>query len=1007
MAAHADSFSLYQVKDIISESEDSDSNIVENSEDEFEERPIPYNKQVDISIMRRKKKVQVISSDDEDEEAVKENSEPLPAVMSVLSSSKDHLESSDCENPTNPNFVNIKKKPNSNTQNFLHQDLQDSAPKHHSTNVDSQTQSKVTKGFCPSSAALSSNITGKGLVSGDSCVKESVVSKTKTSFGTQQSSEDCVSPSLIHDASNAIQILPKVPHNSVTSTGTKSGVKNNAATHSSIFPTKTTSVINSDEIVISDTDDCSASSTKEHELQEKMSTLMKERDKMKTVLRTSNLAALPDNGARLQMQIELYEKEIRQMRRDLQSIILNNASLPKAWSGSASSQLNKPFPQASFPQQPRVVPPGTKALEALRVERSLTNDALEQLHGSIKSCPSEETLADDPNGLKTGIQLMPHQKRALAWLTWRETQNPRGGVLADDMGLGKTLTMISLVMKSKQEKPDVEDSSDDSDVEPNKENWLSRKNKFVKGGTLVVCPASLLNQWEEEVHAKCRRGLLEVEVYHGQNRQRPRQLAKKDIVITTYNIVRTEAGILPKERGNTNTSHKIATKKGNLFQVKWERIILDEAHVVRNHKSQTSIAVSLLSARNRWALTGTPIHNKELDFYALLKFLRCSPFDDYLVWRRWVDNKNASGLQRLNTVVNSIMLRRTKAQLQEKGSIKNLPEKHNQLIHVRLDDDEFEVYQKVLVFSKTLFAQFLHQRSEREQTMESRYGPVYSSSHSKQNREIAAWQQKLASMPDIKSFEILVLLLRLRQLCCHPSLITAMLEKDVCEVDGIEDDDGTDIDLLAQFGNLGLENNPGSSSNSEVKTNILSLENPVFQRDRVSSKMRVMMEKLQEKIVDSGDKAIIVSQWTTMLDIVGNHLEMHGLSCARLTGAVPVKERMAIVSDFNQASRGAKVLLLSLTAGGVGLNLVGANHLFLFDLHWNPQLESQACDRIYRFGQKKDVHIYKFVCEDTIEQRIKMLQDSKLSVAENVLSGAHKIGSNKLSLNDLKMLFSM
>ena len=122
---------------------------------------------------------------------------------------------------------------------------------------------------------------------------------------------------------------------------------------------------------------------------------------------------------------------------------------------------------------------------------------------------------------------------------------------------------------------------------------------------------------------------------------------------------------------------------------------------------------------------------------------------------------------------------------------------------------------------------------------------------------------------------------------------------------------------------------------------------------------------------------------------------------------VAVKRRGDIVNDFNRRGAGAHVMLLSLGAGGVGLNLVGANHLFLLDMHWNPQLEQQACDRIYRVGQTRKVTIHKFLCEETVERRILDLQQKKLELADGVLTGAKKIQSNKLTLEDLKTLFSM
>lgn len=155
------------------------------------------------------------------------------------------------------------------------------------------------------------------------------------------------------------------------------------------------------------------------------------------------------------------------------------------------------------------------------------------------------------------------------------------------------------------------------------------------------------------------------------------------------------------------------------------------------------------------------------------------------------------------------------------------------------------------------------------------------------------------------------------------------------------------------------------------------------------------------------EKAVIVSQWTSMLEVVEKHLENVGIRCLTISGQVLVKERPAIVDDFNNNPRGPPVLLLSLAAGGVGLNLVGANHLFLLDMHWNPQLEAQACDRIYRVGQTRKVTVHRFVVQNTVEERILQLQQKKLQLAEDVLSGAKRTTSSKLTLEDMKSIFNV
>lgn len=275
----------------------------------------------------------------------------------------------------------------------------------------------------------------------------------------------------------------------------------------------------------------------------------------------------------------------------------------------------------------------------------------------------------------------------------------------------------------------------------------------------------MLQQWEGETQSKVSRHRLTICVHHGCNREtKPKHLRTYDIVVTTYNIVSRE--------------HK---SRGALFGIKWKRIILDEAHVVRNHKSQISMAACELRGKARWALTGTPIQNKEMDVYALLKFLHCSPFDDLGHWKKWID-KSAGGQQRLNTIMKSLMLRRTKAQLQDRGELQCLPQKCTEIIEVTLDKEEMNVYQKIMIFSRTLFAQFLFQRAERNTDLmytEPMSKPAFLQTKDP-NGAYYKMHQKFTKIhkgaKEIKSHEILVLLLRLRQICCHPGLIDAVSE---------------------------------------------------------------------------------------------------------------------------------------------------------------------------------------------------------------------------------------
>ncbi|XP_043270770.1 transcription termination factor 2-like [Venturia canescens] len=722
--------------------------------------------------------------------------------------------------------------------------------------------------------------------------------------------------------------------------------------------------------------------------------------KSKMLLNSGNLGALHDKGEKIRQNIITQETKLADIQNQLQ-YIEDNAKKSSAKLLRMQEVKKSLFKEGSLEIDPTFLKPttssqqidlGKKALKTFQKEQELTVDRLKDLHGSLLSRPEETQLADDPRGLK--VKLMPHQKYALTWLLWREQQNPAGGVLADDMGLGKTLTMISLVVTAKQ----IKDAADDSDEE--NEKWLSSaRTQRHLGGTLVVAPASLVAQWQSEVKNRCKSRLLTVELFHGNNREsNPKRLARNDIVVTTYNII----------------SREFKTS-GVLYKIHWKRVILDEAHVIRNHKSLTCEAVCGISASKRWVLTGTPVHNKEMDLFSLLKFLKCSPFDDVRVWKRWVDNKNVAGSERLSTVMKSIMLRRTKQELQENGSLDVLPEKLIETIEVKLDPDERLVYDKVLVFSRTLFAQFLAQRAEKAHMQELGTGmydkPSWQMNH--KDTQFTKAQKKLLSMhADVAAHDILVLLLRLRQLCCHSSLIHSMLDRQDIEENSLHDMENP-AGLATRLADMSLHDDDGEDEgeigvDERVAEHLLTSNNPVFDRNRQSSKLKVVMKKIKEIVTDNDDKLIVVSQWTSVLELVADNLkDLKKVSYRMFTGKVPVKDRQGIMDDFNSRYSETNVLLLSLTAGGVGLNLVGANHLLLLDIHWNPQLENQAQDRIYRFGQKKDVYIYKYICSDTIEERIKALQEHKLAIADSLLSGSGKAGASKLSLDEMKMLFGI
>jgi SNF2 family DNA or RNA helicase len=170
------------------------------------------------------------------------------------------------------------------------------------------------------------------------------------------------------------------------------------------------------------------------------------------------------------------------------------------------------------------------------------------------------------------------------------------------------------------------------------------------------------------------------------------------------------------------------------------------------------------------------------------------------------------------------------------------------------------------------------------------------------------------------------------------------------------------------------------------------------QRADDSSKVRELCAALEQTVAE-GHKSLVFSQWTSFLDLIEPHLEAAQLAWLRLDGST--RDRQAVVDAFQDAS-GPPVMLLSLKAGGTGLNLTAADHVFLMDLWWNPAVEDQAADRAHRIGQERPVFVYRLVARDTVEERIVRLQEQKRSIADAALGDADQAGG--LTRDDLLAL---
>lgn len=765
----------------------------------------------------------------------------------------------------------------------------------------------------------------------------------------------------------------------------------------------------------------------------------------KATLSAVNLEALPDKGARLKTQVKELEDA-------LESMSISAASQPGPQNGASSSApvsatapvnpFSRPGGTVLLPDFP-TAPPGSLQLQAswstsggssglqmtqsgtqmlganppghafyggrmtedrLLAVKNATCEAIDHLHKSLESCPGAEAESPDPKGIK--VSLLAHQKRALAWLLWRENQNPCGGILADDMGLGKTLTMISLILAKKAK--DKEDKPEDK----KSDQWISKKDSSLvtSKGTLIICPASLVHHWKKEIERHVKSGKLSVYLYHGPNREKSAKLlADHDVVVTTYSLVSKEVPP-PKDAGENpskDSAKPVLPHAAPLLRVAWARVVLDEAHNIKNPKVQTSMAVCQLRARARWAVTGTPIQNNLLDIYSLLKFLRCAPFDEYKLWKAQVDNGSKRGRERLNILTRTLLLRRTKDQMDSTGKpLVSLPDRTCEVHQIKLSEDEKAVYDVVFAQSRSTLQNYLkrHEGNEINKGASSNSNPFEKVAQefgvSQADPPLSSSQSKQAS----STVHILSLLLRLRQCCCHLSLLKKTLDSSELQGDGIV------LSLEEQLNALSLSSSPAPSGPDPkdcVSLNGTRFKSQLFEDTSQSTKISAIVSELKSIRQQGADqKSVIVSQWTSMLHIVAVHLKQMGLSYAVIDGTVPPKKRMDLVEEFNTNPHGPQVMLVSLCAGGVGLNLIGGNHLFLIDMHWNPALEDQACDRIYRVGQRKDVTIHRFVCEGTVEDKISTLQAKKKELAQNVLSGTGSTMS-KLSLADLRIIFGV
>jgi SWI/SNF-related matrix-associated actin-dependent regulator of chromatin subfamily A3 len=542
----------------------------------------------------------------------------------------------------------------------------------------------------------------------------------------------------------------------------------------------------------------------------------------------------------------------------------------------------------------------------------------------------------------------------------------RGGILADEMGLGKTCTILSLIA---------------ADLSSNMEAELPCfvPQNTLKG-TLIVVPFSLLQVWEKQIRQHFRPGSIKWKIFHRVTRQYDfADLSSYDIIVTTYNTVASE--------WKKHKSSRARTCRNQLFSALWHRIILDEAHVIRNRQTANSKSVCAIQAERRWCMTGTPIQNRLGDIFSLVRFLGVEPYtrfkefeDDIL--RPWRLRNDEVAFKRLQSLMKAIAIRRPRA-------IISLPERHEILEYVYFSPGERQIYES----AREGAAKVVESAISEQHTN----GSAYINALQKINdmRYICNHGVKPSRNRNCLEFDIR------KEATTLKSLLDSLMESNgvVCVQCGtdMQDEDEGEQQLLEPSTLYVQETSPRQickqcAQQMKETTSTLSSSASPFNTENTpsqspaeiqhSSKVQALMTYLRQ--VPMNEKSAVFSYWTSTLATVAQALCEAGISFIQYDGRLSRTKRDQALHDF-ATDCSVRVILVSITCGGQGLDLTAANHAFLLEPQWNPMLEEQAMSRVHRLGQTKAVRLVRFVVKGTWEQNIRVLQERKRSLADLIV----------------------
>lgn len=602
------------------------------------------------------------------------------------------------------------------------------------------------------------------------------------------------------------------------------------------------------------------------------------------------------------------------------------------------------------------------------------------------------------------------QRRGVNFMIRRETQachSQFGGLLCDELGLGKTLTVSSTIVERLHADPD----------EPQK--------------TLVVASSVVLFEWERQLNAHFQPGTLRVKLYYGNTREIP-NWNSFDVLLTTYGVVRAEYSrdkILLNEEFVHWARSGADGRRPSVFSKLFHRVVLDEAHAIRNISSAQHEAVCELHAETRWCVTATPVWNALDDLYALFKFLGAAPLCERNTFDGFVNKRMcespAQVVEHIRQFVLPMELRRTKESL-------NLPPLTEVTVWVELNENERLFYEALKTFSQDTVQRLFRTESWLRTT---------------------GWARAHTTLGQRARQCILSVILRLRQSCVHPQMaidackmwngpavpaprlieaaaarLTALMGarssddiEEECIVCFTDPPDNCVIPCGHTFCGRCSATLFALSADAKCPVCRCIIEDykPICEAlalppdeeeirieqewDPYSSKLRALIDDLkQRRGRDPTTKALVFSQWRTPLDCMAKIFIRENIRFLRVDGTVLAKTRSERQAAFN-SDPNIGAMLCSMNCCSEGINLQGANVVYILDLWWTDAKEKQAGNRSHRVGQTRPVEIVHLVATNTIEERVLELQRRKRNIAD-ATNGSSALNRNLWEERILRLL---